>query len=229
MTENASWNTDSDDLPNDIEARFGSDPRKLDTNGDGLLDAKELQATTSPTNRDSGADGIDDRADDVDGDGLSTGGEFDGATDPGDPDSDDDGLDDGAEKKFASSPLACAGWLEVSEQTPLTSDGRPFTAHSPKPPSAPPPERILFGSALARGAFRARTDPCRSPTRAGRSTTTSSVASHQHPARWDSGQPSVQRLGDQVVEQLFLGDDGVRGGHHPVAAPGRWLRCCRGC
>ena len=143
MTENASWNTDSDDLPNDIEARFGSDPRKLDTNGDGLLDAKELQATTSPTNRDSGADGIDDRADDVDGDGLSTGGDRRG-TDPGDPDSDDDGLDDGAEKKFASSPLACAGWLEVSERTPLTSDGRPFTAHSPKPPSAPPPERSTF-------------------------------------------------------------------------------------
>jgi hypothetical protein len=96
---------DSDDLPNWVEARFGSDPLTRDGDDDGLSDGQELVATTSPTIADTDGDSVRDDRDDTDGDSVSNIDEFTDGTGLSKPDTDDDGLDEGREKKFGSSPL----------------------------------------------------------------------------------------------------------------------------
>ena len=71
----------------------GTDPRRVDTDGDGLEDGDELAAGTSPWNPDS------------DGDGLPDGDEIDAGTDPLDADTDNDGMPDGWEVEYALNPL----------------------------------------------------------------------------------------------------------------------------
>lgn len=71
----------------------GTDPRRADTDGDGLADGDELSKETSPWNPD------------CDGDGLPDGDEIDAGTDPLDADSDNDGMPDGGEVKYGLNPL----------------------------------------------------------------------------------------------------------------------------
>ena len=72
---------------------MGTDPRRADTDGDGLADGDELSEGTSPWNPD------------CDGDGLPDGDEIDAGTDPLDADSDNDGMPDGWEVKYGLNPL----------------------------------------------------------------------------------------------------------------------------
>ncbi len=72
----------------------GTDPRRADTDGDGLSDGEEAKATgTDPRNADS------------DGDGLDDGQELAARTDPAKADSDGDGMPDGWEVKYGLNPL----------------------------------------------------------------------------------------------------------------------------
>jgi len=59
---------------------LGTDPAAVDTDGDGLADAREVDST-----------GMNVTVADTDGDGLDDGEEVDGPTDPTDPDTDGDG------------------------------------------------------------------------------------------------------------------------------------------
>ena len=71
----------------------GTDPKRADTDGDGLADGDEFAEGTSPWNPD------------CDGDGLLDGDEIDAGTDPLDADSDNDGMPDGWEVKYGLNPL----------------------------------------------------------------------------------------------------------------------------
>jgi hypothetical protein len=79
--------SDADNLPDDLEAQYGSDPLNPDFDGDGIADGDEVNTYgTNPTSNDS------------DGDGLLDGEEvFQFGTDPGSVDSDRDGLTDSEE------------------------------------------------------------------------------------------------------------------------------------
>ena len=70
----------------------GTDPRRADTDGDGLMDGAEFGAGTSPWNSD------------CDRDGLPDGDEIAAETDPLDADSDNDGMPDGWEVKYGLNP-----------------------------------------------------------------------------------------------------------------------------
>ena len=70
----------------------GTDPKRADTDGDGLADGDEFTEGTSPWNPD------------CDGDGLLDGDEIDAGTDPLDADSDNDGMPDGWEVKYGLNP-----------------------------------------------------------------------------------------------------------------------------
>ena len=108
-TPTAQPDTDADDdgLSDDDEALRGTDPNLADTDGDGLLDGREVFETgTDPLNADSDADGITDgeevdtygsnpSSNDGDGDGLPDYNEiFQHGTDPNEPDTDGDGISD---------------------------------------------------------------------------------------------------------------------------------------
>ncbi len=71
----------------------GTDPRRADTDGDGLKDGAEFNVGTSPWNPD------------CDGDGLPDGKEIDVGTDSLDADTDGDGMPDGWEVKYGLNPL----------------------------------------------------------------------------------------------------------------------------
>src|SRR3954469_15077709 len=101
---------DKDGLTNRGEFRSHTDPRKADTDGDGVGDANEdrdgdgvdngneLREHTNPCRGDSDGDGKRDGKEDADSDDLSNAGEDDAGTDPIDPDSDGDGVKDGKER-----------------------------------------------------------------------------------------------------------------------------------
>lgn len=104
---------DGDGLSNDREAAIGTDPQKVDTDGDGLTDRQEDQDTgTDPLNPDTDSDGLTDGEEvetigtdplvaDTDGEGLFDGREIQVGTDPQNPDTDSDGLDDHEEVDVA--------------------------------------------------------------------------------------------------------------------------------
>ncbi len=98
--------TDGDGLLDETEiVALGTDPTRIDSDGDTLPDGDELDRELDPLDPDGDGDGLPDgveitlgsdpRSADTDGDGLEDGLEGDRGTDPTDPDSDGDGLCDG--------------------------------------------------------------------------------------------------------------------------------------
>jgi hypothetical protein len=100
---------DKDGLTNYTEYLAHTNPRKKDTDKDGVADgsedydhdglddATEQRAGTNPGLKDTDHDGKPDGREDADHDGLNNLAEQNTANDPGDPDSDDDGVRDGSE------------------------------------------------------------------------------------------------------------------------------------
>ena len=105
----AARDRDRDGLRNLTEYRAATNPRKPDSDRDGVTDgredrdrdrvrnASEDREATSPARADTDRDGVRDGAEDADRDGLDNRGEELAGMDPIDPDSDDDGIEDGAE------------------------------------------------------------------------------------------------------------------------------------
>ena len=95
---NIDIDTDGDQIPDDLEGYFGSDPSKADTDGDGLSDYQEcIVLGTSPSKQDTDGNSVNDNNEDADGDNLSNGLEFQYDTNPIAVDTDLDGLTDGEE------------------------------------------------------------------------------------------------------------------------------------
>ncbi|MFK5947770.1 MAG: hypothetical protein QM500_03235 [Methylococcales bacterium] len=103
---------DSDGLSNIVEFQNGTNPKRADTDFDGLRDWDELNLyQTNPNNKDTDGDGLpddweiengfdpltNDASSDSDGDGLTEFEEYIRMTDPGEPDTDGDGFTDGEE------------------------------------------------------------------------------------------------------------------------------------
>ncbi|MBI3248431.1 MAG: hypothetical protein HYZ50_18170 [Deltaproteobacteria bacterium] len=97
---------DGDGLTNAQEKVLKTNPKKADTDKDGLSDGVEVNDThTDPRRKDSDRDHLTDSQelalhtdpldDDSDDDGVEDGDEVDDGTDPLDADTDDDGIDDG--------------------------------------------------------------------------------------------------------------------------------------
>ena len=116
---NANADSDKDGLINKVEKEMGTDPKKADSDGDGLSDGDEVnQYKTNPLKADTDEDGLSDGAEvnqyktnplkaDTDGDGLSDGAEVNQyKTNPLKADTDGDGLSDGAEvNQYKTDPL----------------------------------------------------------------------------------------------------------------------------
>jgi hypothetical protein len=105
----AKGDRDHDGLTNLGEFRSRTNPRKADSNNNGITDPNEdrdhdgvdnrneMQEGTNPGDRDSDDDGVNDGLEDRDHDGLNNAGEDRTGNNPVDPDSDDDGIHDGEE------------------------------------------------------------------------------------------------------------------------------------
>jgi len=116
---NENADPDKDGLTNKIEKELGTDPKKADTDGDGLNDGAEVnQYKTNPLKADTDGDSLNDGAEvnqyntdplkaDTDGDGLNDGAEVNQyKTYPLNADTDGDGLNDGAEvNQYKTDPL----------------------------------------------------------------------------------------------------------------------------
>ena len=105
---------DNDGLSNLKECAAGTDPKKADTDGDGIKDGDELGGNikTDPLNKDTDGDGLDDGVEDKNKDGKVDKGE----TDPLNKDTDGDGLLDGIEDKDKD------GTVDSGETDPLNKD-----------------------------------------------------------------------------------------------------------
>ena len=98
--------SDKDNIPDEMESYFGSDPTKRDTDGDGLSDYDECVVLgTDPTNRDTDGDEVLDCDEDLDDDTLSNKYEIDNLLNPICKDSDYEGLEDNIEIEFGTNPL----------------------------------------------------------------------------------------------------------------------------
>ena len=101
---------DKDGLNNLAEFKSKTNPRKADSNGNGVPDASEdpdhdnvdngneAREGTNPTKADSNGNGVKDGQEDRDKDHLNNAGEDQAGTDPLNPDTDGDGIKDGDEK-----------------------------------------------------------------------------------------------------------------------------------
>jgi len=108
--------SDSDGLLNNDEIKIGTDPLKLDTDGDGLSDGDEVNRyRTNPLATDTEQDGLPDGEEvqnyktdplnpDSDADLLKDGDEIARRTNPVSPDTDQDGLGDGVEVNIGTDP-----------------------------------------------------------------------------------------------------------------------------
>lgn len=97
-TWNSQTDTDRDSLPDSIEAVYGSDVSKTDSDGDFYNDGEEVRGGYNPT-----VSGPNARLD-SDQDGLLENDECVWGTDPFNPDSDNDGFKDGAEVQNGFDP-----------------------------------------------------------------------------------------------------------------------------
>ena len=106
-------------MPDDVEARLGTDPALADTDGDGLADSVEtLNTMTDPTTPNTYDPVVTDGDLDLDSDGLTNLEELAAGTDPIEPDTDGEGLLDGVEvQSFSSDPL-----LPDTDDDRLTDD-----------------------------------------------------------------------------------------------------------
>lgn len=106
----AGGDSDGDNLPDELEAQYGSDPLNPDFDGDGLADGDEVNTYgTDPVNNDTDGDGLIDgeevfqtstspQTTDSDGDGLTDTDEiYTNGTSPTVMDTDGDGVPDGEE------------------------------------------------------------------------------------------------------------------------------------
>jgi len=108
--KSAHQDKDRDGLTNLGEYRSKTNPRRTDTDRDGIQDddedrdrdrvdnENEIDEGTSPRDRDSDDDGRSDGREDPDRDGLNNAGEDRTGNDPTDADTDNDGTDDGDEQ-----------------------------------------------------------------------------------------------------------------------------------
>jgi len=126
-TDPTKWDTDGDGMSDRWEAVWGLDPLSPegddgadgDPDGDGLRNAEEYLAECNPKKADTDGDGIDDKTEiewgmnpnwdadanqDYDDDGLTMVREYELKTDAFNGDTDGDGLDDGKEITFGSDP-----------------------------------------------------------------------------------------------------------------------------
>jgi hypothetical protein len=95
---------DGDGVEDSLEERAGSDPRKPDTDSDGLTDGFEIgiaKLVLHPAKADTDGNGTFDGDEDLDGDGLTALGEQLAGTDPLEADTDGDDLVDGVEVETA--------------------------------------------------------------------------------------------------------------------------------
>lgn len=138
--------TDNDGLPDSLEAQFGTDPGKTDTDNDELSDYDELDwLNYNPLVDDTDGNGVLDKDEDPDEDGLTNFEEsqfktkmivvdtdYDGLadseeikiyhTDPMEEDTDRDGVVDGVEVSIGSDPLVAESVFETTKQISNISD-----------------------------------------------------------------------------------------------------------
>ncbi|HET6506742.1 MAG TPA: hypothetical protein VFG42_08125 [Baekduia sp.] len=127
---------DHDGLTNYTEYRAHTNPKKADTDRDGIPDGSEdfdkdkldnlteQRAGTDPGKKDTNHNGRSDALEDADHDGLNNLAEQNTANDPGDPDSDDDGIKDGNENAGQIVSFSGAGVLRLR----LASTGKVISA-----------------------------------------------------------------------------------------------------
>ncbi len=119
-TDDFTYDADGDGWVNGIEIQHGSDPKKSDTDGDGVIDAKDPFPLDAKFSVDANGNGLPDewekstqlekqpipqtKSDDPDGDGLNNAQELARGTNPVETDSDLDGVDDATELNLGTDP-----------------------------------------------------------------------------------------------------------------------------
>ncbi len=133
---------DGDSLPDLVEAVYGTDESKTDTDGDGYTDGEEVRAGYDPLNALSSA-----RLD-SDQDGLLDNEECIWKTDLFDPDSDNDGFQDGAEVENGYDPTK-KGDGNGSDKLDLPAVITPIPASPSNPSSQATPVPATAGPSLS--------------------------------------------------------------------------------
>ena len=126
--------SDRDGLSDDQERLISTDPRDVDTDGDGLNDGTEVLV-----------EGTDPRDRDTDDDGLDDGEEIELGTDPTDPDTDGDGIEDGEEVDDGSDPL------DPNDPTETDEDGDGLTLAEERELGTDPEDADTDGDGLDDG------------------------------------------------------------------------------
>jgi hypothetical protein len=145
---------DNDGIPSDVELQLGLDPRKADTDGDGIPDGEEDFDGDGLTNRwevahgynpklvDSDSNGVPDRLEDPDNDGLVNLDEAKAGTDPAKADSDGDGWDDNGEVAEGTDPTSPTSQPKI---TVVTAEASFLNAV----PETPPPGTTIVSVTAA--------------------------------------------------------------------------------
>jgi hypothetical protein len=115
--------THSPQLPSNWQHRFHVRSAAADPDKDGLSNWDEWRSHTNPKRVDTDRDGVDDNAEDYDRDGLDNGTEQDAGTDPGRRDSDGDGRPDGREDADRDSLTNAAEQAVGDDPTDPDTDG----------------------------------------------------------------------------------------------------------
>jgi hypothetical protein len=163
---------DGDRLPDRLERRHGSSPKRKDTDRDRLRDGFEVRkAKTSARKRDSDRDRPPDGVEDADRDGLSNLAEQGMRTHPRRRDTDRDGLADGEERPHGTNPRKKDsdgdGWADGREvrlgSKPTDRRSRPSKpdtkiASAPKGLSAAASSGFRFEASVPVASFQCRVD-----------------------------------------------------------------------